>query len=111
MQGKPLYWIEYGIGGGKDQNGQVKATTAAEAAQNPYFGIFGSYSRATDPWVLYDLSIPSPVRDYLRYFYNQSFQYAQQTGVSSLLPLFLFLDPGSSVCHERAFAAGRMAYA
>ena len=84
MQGKPLYWNEYGVGGGNDQNGMVKATTAVEAAQNPYFGIFGSYAQATDPWVLYDLSIASPVRDYLRYFYNQTIQYAEQTGVGYL---------------------------
>ena len=81
LQGKPLYWNEYGVGGGNNQNGAVKATTAEQAAANPYFGVFGSYSRATDPWVLYDLSQPSPVRDYLRYFYQQTVQYAEQTGV------------------------------
>ena len=82
LQGKPLYWNEYGVGGGNDQNGAVKATTAEQAAANPYFGVFGSYSRANDPWVLYDLSQPSPVRDYLRYFYQQTVTYAEQTGVS-----------------------------
>ena len=81
MQGKPLYWNEYGLGGGSNQNGQVKATTAEEAAANPFFGVFGIYSRANDPWVLYDLNQASPVRDYLRYFYNQTIAYAQQTGV------------------------------
>lgn len=84
MQGKPLYWNEYGVGGGSSQNGQVKATTAEEAAAFPFFGVFGIYSRAIDPWVLYDLSQPSPVRDYLRYFYNQTIAYAQQTGVRGL---------------------------
>ena len=87
MQGKPLYWNEYGVGGGSNQNGAVKATTAAEAAANPYFGVFGSYTRANDPWVLYDLSQPSPVRDYLRYFYQQTVEYAEQTGVSGIATL------------------------
>ena len=44
-------------------------------------GVFGTYSQADDPWVLYDLSIESPVRDYLYYFYNQTAIYAAQTGV------------------------------
>lgn len=83
MQGKPLYWNEYGVGGGSNQNGMVVATTAADAAANPYFGIFGSYMQSTDPWVLYNLNQPSPVRDYLRYFYQQSISYAEQTGVSA----------------------------
>lgn len=34
-------------------------------------GMSGAYSRAKDPFILYDLSQPSPVRDYARYFYNQ----------------------------------------
>ena len=85
LQGKPLYWNEYGVGGGNSQSGDMKATTAAQAAANPYFGIFGPYARAQDPWVLYDLNAVSPVRDYLRYFYNQTVQYAQQTGVSSFI--------------------------
>ena len=83
LQGKPLYWNEYGLGGGSNQNGAVKATSAAVAAADPFFGVFGSYSPANDPWVLYNLSQASPVRNYMRYFYNQSFAYAAQTGVSS----------------------------
>ena len=55
-----------------------------QAAANPYFGIFGQYTRALDPWVLYDLNQASPVRDYLRYFYTQTINYATQTGVSVL---------------------------
>ena len=84
MQGKELYWNEYGVGGGTNQSGAVKATTALGAAENPFFGVFGVYSQATDPWVLYDLNQPSPVRDYLRYFWNQTVAYAQQTGVGAL---------------------------
>ena len=55
------------------------------AAEDPFFGVFGSYSPANDPWVLYNLSQPSPVRDYMRYFYKQTFTYAAETGVSSYL--------------------------
>lgn len=73
------------MGGGSNQNGKVKAVTAEEAAANPFFGVFGAYSRETDPWVLYDLDQPSPVRDYLRYFYNQTIAYTEQTGVSLAL--------------------------
>lgn len=32
----------------------------------------GPYTRAKDPFVLYDLSRPSPVRDYARWFYNKT---------------------------------------
>ena len=35
-------------------------------------GMSGPYSRAKDPFLLYDLSQPSPVRDYARRYYNQA---------------------------------------
>ena len=37
-------------------------------------GMSGPYTRAKDPFLLYDLSQPSPVRDYARWFYNATAQ-------------------------------------
>ena len=34
-------------------------------------GMSGPYTREKDPFVLWDLSRPAPVRDYARWFYNQ----------------------------------------
>ena len=45
-QGKKLYWNEYGVGGGTNQDGEVKALTAADAAEYPFFGVFGTYTQA-----------------------------------------------------------------
>ena len=75
QKGKHVHFSEYGLGGGVSQSGDVKATDAAGAAKFPFFGLFGAYSRATDPWVLYDLNQPSAVRDYLRYFYGKTMEY------------------------------------
>jgi ribosomal protein S27E len=41
-----LILSEYGVGGGVHQNGSVPAKTAADAAQFPFFGIWGSYNPA-----------------------------------------------------------------
>jgi len=80
-KGKKLYWNEYGVGGGVTQDGKNKATTAAAAAATPFFGVTGRYSRAKDPWTLFDLATPNPVRDYMRYFYAQTINYANSRGV------------------------------
>jgi hypothetical protein len=34
----------------------------------------GPYTREKDPFILYDLSRPSPVREYARHFYNATSQ-------------------------------------
>jgi len=36
----------------------------------------GRYNRSRDPWTLFDQQTPNPVRDYLRYFYGQTLNYA-----------------------------------
>lgn len=74
-KGKEVHFSEYGVGGGISQNGDRKATDARGAALYPFFGIFGAYRRATDPWALYDLGQPSATRDYLRYFYGKTLEY------------------------------------
>lgn len=43
---------------------------AFPAPRQPFFGMAGPYSRANDPFILYDLAQPSPVRDYARRFYT-----------------------------------------
>jgi hypothetical protein len=78
-QGKKLYWMEYGVGGGRSQMGNVKATTASEAAATPFFGVFGDYRASTDPW-----KVPA-IRDYMHYFYAQTINYLRSEGVSPLL--------------------------
>lgn len=70
------------MGGGTNQNGAVKATTAAEAAEYPFFGVFGQYTRDNDPWQLYDANNAPPTRQYLDYFYNQTIAYLNSGGVS-----------------------------
>lgn len=50
--------------------------TAQQAAATPFFGVSGRYNRSRDPWTLFDPSTPNPVRDYLRYFYGQTLNYA-----------------------------------
>ncbi|KAL4438699.1 hypothetical protein ABPG77_006303 [Micractinium sp. CCAP 211/92] len=78
--GKEIHWSEFGVGGGTSPQGDQKAATAEEAAYTPFFGMSGAYTRAKDPFILYDLSQPSPVRDYARYFYNQTAAYLRQGG-------------------------------
>lgn len=40
----------------------------------------GPYTKASDPFLLWDLSRPSPVRDYQRWFYRQLAAYLAQGG-------------------------------
>ena len=69
-----LHWTEYGVGGGTSQRGDTAASTAADTAYYPYFGVFGSYRAASDPWKLQETQ-PPPPREYLWYFYNTTAQY------------------------------------
>ena len=73
--GKKLHLSEYGIGGGADQNGTVLASNAEEAAKFPFFGIFGAYRKATDPWRLYDTGTPYEPRAYMHYFYDKTLEF------------------------------------
>jgi hypothetical protein len=75
-QGKELWWNEYGVGGGASQNGNVPAKTAAQAAATPFFGVFGAYQKARDPW-----QTPE-VKAYNHYFYQQTLAYLDSRGVS-----------------------------
>ena len=67
------------------QEGNEKATTAAQAAGTPFFGIFGAYTKARDPW-----QAPA-VRGYNHYFYRKALEYLNSRGVSHpWLTRFLF---------------------
>jgi hypothetical protein len=52
----------------------------------------GGYSRAHDPFMLYDLSKPSPVRAYARYFYNQTAKVTILSASSSSTRITVFLE-------------------
>lgn len=65
MMTKEFIFAEYGLGGGKSQNGDERATTAAEAAKTPFFTIF-NYTPANNPW-----AIPA-VRDYRRRYFTET---------------------------------------
>ncbi|KAF8073017.1 rpsQ [Scenedesmus sp. PABB004] len=82
-KGKALVLSEYGVGGGVHQNGSVPARTAADAASTPFFGIFGSFSDAIDPWCT---SAPETqhveVRDWRRRFYKETSRWLMDGGGS-----------------------------
>lgn len=65
------------MGGGSSQDGNTPAKTAAQAAATPFFGVFGAYSRARDPW-----QTPE-VRAYNRYFYRKTLEYLDSRGACS----------------------------
>ena len=75
MQGKELWWNEFGVGGGASQDGNTPAKTAVQAAATPFFGVFGLYTAARDPW-----QTPE-VKDYNHYFYQQTVAYMNSRGV------------------------------
>nr|QOL01152.1 putative extracellular protein CSOL_075 [Pseudococcomyxa simplex] len=76
-QGKELFWNEYGVGGGSSQDGNTPATTAAQAAATPFFGVFGAYTLARDPWKT------TEVRSYNHYFYRKTLEYLDSRGTCS----------------------------
>eukprot|EP01025_Chloroclados_australasicus_P021362 TRINITY_DN2248_c0_g1_i2.p1 TRINITY_DN2248_c0_g1~~TRINITY_DN2248_c0_g1_i2.p1 ORF type:complete len:458 (+),score=41.31 TRINITY_DN2248_c0_g1_i2:706-2079(+) len=71
QDGKELHFSEYGVGGGTSIGGGVQATTEAEVAATPFFGVYGPYRKSTDPWGMY-LDYLTPARKYLHYYYNQT---------------------------------------
>ncbi len=76
LQGKELWWNEYGVGGGASQDGNTPARTAVQAAATPFFGVFGGYVKARDPW-----QTPE-VKAYNHFFYRQTLAYLDSRGVS-----------------------------
>ena len=72
-QGKLLVLSEYGTGGGTSHNGSIPATTAAEAAATPFFGVFGAYNISTDPWQTWQPDgVLVETRAFRRHFYVQT---------------------------------------
>ena len=80
VYGTKIHFAEFGVGGGTSQNGDKMATTAAEAAYTPFFGISGRYGCDKDPFRMCYLNEPSPVRDYRRYYYSAASEYLKQNG-------------------------------
>jgi hypothetical protein len=71
--GKLLILSEYGTGGGAANNGTVPAATAEAVASLPFFGIFQSYNRSSDPWRMYEPeAVPVATRSFRRHFYVQT---------------------------------------
>lgn len=48
--GKELIFNEFGCGGGASVAGDRPARTIREAAEGPFFGVYGAYTRRTDPF-------------------------------------------------------------
>lgn len=66
------------MGGGASQDGNTPARTAKQAAATPFFGVFGAYQAARDPWATPE------VKDYNHYFYRQTIAYLDSRGVRPL---------------------------
>jgi hypothetical protein len=77
-----VHYSEYGVGGGTNNDGTQAATTAQAAAETPFFGLGGAYTCAADPFQMCTPDQPSPVRDFRRYFFDQSAAYFKRGGCS-----------------------------
>eukprot|EP00775_Hariotina_reticulata_P004880 gene4880-5125_t len=68
--GKEFIFNEFGTGGGVSPTGDTPARTAQQAANMPYFGVYGAYTRNLDPWRSYlPENILCGTRDYLEDWY------------------------------------------
>ena len=65
--GKEFIFAEYGLGGGRSQNGDKIATNKQEAAKFPFFTIF-NYTSATNPWDARNAEVVS----YRKHFFEQT---------------------------------------
>lgn len=50
---KEFVFNEFGIGGGASVSGDQPARTVVQAADGPFFGVYGPYTRKLDPWRLF----------------------------------------------------------
>ncbi|WIA33971.1 hypothetical protein OEZ86_007066 [Tetradesmus obliquus] len=69
-----LQYSEFGLGGGGSYGGGQVARSPGEVALRPFFGIYGPYNPASDPW-----SIPSN-RAFLREFYSKALAWLADPG-------------------------------
>jgi hypothetical protein len=46
-----LHYSEIGLGGGARYSGDTPASSPAEVALRPFFGVYGPYSAPRDPWL------------------------------------------------------------
>ncbi|PNH07450.1 hypothetical protein TSOC_006095 [Tetrabaena socialis] len=49
-RGIDLHYSEFGMGGGSSPTGTAAARDPAAAARTPFYGVWGAYNGATDPW-------------------------------------------------------------
>ena len=65
-RGIELHFVEFGVGGGRDAQGQNPTTDPSEAARKPWAGVFGPYTKSKDPWT----RTPS-VGNFMRAYYDK----------------------------------------
>lgn len=78
--GTEIHFGEFGVGGGISNDASQPAQTAQQAAETPFFGVGGTYTCERDPFQMCYPSIPNPVRDYRRRYYNEAAKYFEQGG-------------------------------
>lgn len=66
QHGIEIHYVEFGVGGGQDAQGQAPTQDPSEAAKKPWAGVFGPYSKSKDPWTL----TPS-VGNFMRSYYDK----------------------------------------
>ncbi|PNH07449.1 hypothetical protein TSOC_006094 [Tetrabaena socialis] len=65
-RGIDLHYSEFGMGGGSSPTGTAAARDPAAAARTPFYGVWGAYNGATDPWA------PPEMRDFLHSFFRKT---------------------------------------
>jgi hypothetical protein len=68
---------EYGLGGGSGESGGRPAESAAQAAAQPYWGVFGPYKKSQDPWQ------SDEMRTFMHYFFRETLEWLK--GVSDMV--------------------------
>jgi hypothetical protein len=69
-----LQYSEFGIGGGNSYSGLTMARSPSEVALRPFFGVYGVYKSAEDPW-----KIPAN-KAFLREYYTKALQWLADPG-------------------------------
>ncbi|KAF6266260.1 hypothetical protein COO60DRAFT_1669582 [Scenedesmus sp. NREL 46B-D3] len=79
--GKELVFNEFGVGGGISPSGDQPARTSEQAAESPFFGVYGGYTRKTDPWRnSLPLTVLSDTRQYLEVWYRAAALWLKRKG-------------------------------
>ncbi|KAG2493204.1 hypothetical protein HYH03_008624 [Edaphochlamys debaryana] len=73
-RGIDLHYSEFGLGGGSSPLGTAAAATPAAAARTPFYGVWGAYVPANDPWA------PPAMRAFLHSFFSKTLGWLVQGG-------------------------------